>query len=298
MAFSVGQRLRQARLDQGLELCDVVARTKISEKNLKAIESDDRTAIASAFFYRSFVEQYARALLLEPKDLLADVDRALSAEAPLPLPGQNGEFIRRPEPLYRSKKSYGRMIASLATLAVALTGCSGFYWLWRSGQTPSIAAMMNWVHGAKASNRSVAKTRAPLPKIPDPAPVVADPAAPDSQTWQQSNPASDTPTSQQTSPAPLLSQDYKLLLDLLAREETWLSVSSDGKQVFSGVLGANQTKTIAGKEFAKLRVGNAGGLEVKLNGKPLGALGGRGQVLVVLFTPDNFQIVPPAKESD
>jgi isopentenyl diphosphate isomerase/L-lactate dehydrogenase-like FMN-dependent dehydrogenase len=90
-----------------------------------------------------------------------------------------------------------------------------------------------------------------------------------------------------------------VLLDLMAREETWLSASSDGKMVFQGILAPHDTKTIEGREFAKLKVGNAAGLEVRLNGKPVGPLGARGQVLEVVFRPDNFQIVPPAsKESD
>jgi len=41
-------------------------------------------------------------------------------------------------------------------------------------------------------------------------------------------------------------------------------------------------------------LGNAAGLEVRLNGKLLGPLGARGQVLTVLFTPDNFQITARA----
>jgi hypothetical protein len=55
---------------------------------------------------------------------------------------------------------------------------------------------------------------------------------------------------------------------------------------------------VGGKESAKMRVGNAAGIEVRLNGKLLGPLGARGQVLIVLFTPDNFQIFSPPKESD
>jgi hypothetical protein len=92
---------------------------------------------------------------------------------------------------------------------------------------------------------------------------------------------------------------YKVLLDLMAREETWLSVSSGGKHLFSGVLAPHQTKTVEGKESAVMKVGNAAGLEVRLNGKLLGPLGARGQVLVVVFTPDKFEIVPPTpREGD
>ena len=90
----------------------------------------------------------------------------------------------------------------------------------------------------------------------------------------------------------------KVELALTATEETWLSVSSDGTPIFSGLLEANQTKTIEGKDVAKLRVGNAAGLEVRLNGKPLGPLGAHGQVRDLVFTPDKFQIVSPTKESE
>jgi hypothetical protein len=90
----------------------------------------------------------------------------------------------------------------------------------------------------------------------------------------------------------------KVMLDLLAHEATWVSVSSDGKPVFSGVMQPNQSKSVGGKESARLRVGNAAGIEVRLNGRLLGPLGARGQVLIVLFTPDNFQIFAPPKESD
>jgi hypothetical protein len=85
---------------------------------------------------------------------------------------------------------------------------------------------------------------------------------------------------------------------LLVPELSLLSVSSDGTPVFSGVLEANQTKTIEGKEFAKLRIGNAAGLEVRLNGKPLGPLGAHGQVRDLVFTPDKFQFVSSPKEGE
>jgi cytoskeleton protein RodZ len=85
---------------------------------------------------------------------------------------------------------------------------------------------------------------------------------------------------------------------MTATEETWLSVSSDGTPVFSGLLEANQTKTIEGREFAKLRVGNAAGLDVRLNGKPLGPLGAHGQVRDLAFTSDKFQFLSSPNESE
>ena len=41
-----------------------------------------------------------------------------------------------------------------------------------------------------------------------------------------------------------------------------------------------------------MTVGNAGGIEVRLNGKPIGPIGKSGQVRTVVFTPDNFEVLP------
>ena len=51
-----------------------------------------------------------------------------------------------------------------------------------------------------------------------------------------------------------------------------------------------------------MRIGNAGGVAVRMNGKEIGPLGGRGEVRRVLFTaPDKVEIVqppPPAPPDD
>src|SRR5271167_1595708 len=86
--YSVGETLQRARLEQELDLATVAARTKINAKYLEAIEADDRGSLPSGFFYKSFVHQYARTLSLDTKQIDAEIDRVLSADAPLPLPGE------------------------------------------------------------------------------------------------------------------------------------------------------------------------------------------------------------------
>ena len=80
---------------------------------------------------------------------------------------------------------------------------------------------------------------------------------------------------------------------ITAQEPTWLSVRSDGKVVYSGTLQANQTKDVGAEQQVRLVTGNAGGIAVTLNGKPVPPLGPRGQVRVVQFSPGGVQIVPP-----
>ncbi len=84
-----------------------------------------------------------------------------------------------------------------------------------------------------------------------------------------------------------------ILLQVAAVEKTWLSLETDGRNVYSGLLEPTGTKMLEGKDSAKIRTGNAGGLAVTFNGKNLGVLGKRGEVQTVLFTPDRYEILQP-----
>ena len=83
-------------------------------------------------------------------------------------------------------------------------------------------------------------------------------------------------------------------LALTAAEDTWVRATANGKIVFSGVIPANQTKSLDAADTVTLRVGNAGGVSITLNGKSIPALGPKGQVRVVQLTPGGeVQVVPP-----
>lgn len=269
--FSVGETLQRARLEQQLDVATVAARTKINAKHLEAIEADDRGSLPSSFFYKNFVQQYARTLSLDTREIDAEIDRVLSADPPLPLPGQDNPTRKEVAPVGLSSGfPKSRIYASFAGLILMLAACSGIYGWWSKGRSAVLI-----------------EPSAPAAQIPVAFEVAAGAPA---QTVKPEPPA--------VVPSQPAATGSKVLLDLLAHEATWLSVSSDGKPVFSGILAPNQSKTVEGKEYAKMRVGNAAGIEVRLNGKLLGPLGHRGQVLVVVFTGDNFQIMSPAKESD
>lgn len=271
--LSVGKVLQGARLEQQLDLPTVSARTKMSIRFLEAIESDDRRSLPSGFFYKSFVDQYARFLGVDTREINAEVERLISGDAPLPLPGYENVVSRSVSPMRARRFTPRRALVSLATLVTVMLGCSGIYLWWHQGKF--------WVFRNEATRSA--------PPLTTPASfsretVVAAP--PKTVRAEESEMVAATP-------------GYKVLLNLVAREATWLSISSEGKRLFSGVLAANETKTVAGKESAWMKVGNAAGLDIRLNGKPIGPLGARGQVLVVVFTPDKFQIVPPAsREGD
>lgn len=58
----VGEKLRDARLAQGLELSDVAARTRVPQRHLAAIENSDYSGLPSPTYAIGFVKAYARAV--------------------------------------------------------------------------------------------------------------------------------------------------------------------------------------------------------------------------------------------
>jgi hypothetical protein len=95
-------------------------------------------------------------------------------------------------------------------------------------------------------------------------------------------------------PEPVTSQsEGSYRIELSAIEPTWLSINADGQQTFSGILEATDTKVLEARENVRIRTGNAGGVNVVLNGKALGTIGPRGQIRTVIFTKDAYEVLPP-----
>ena len=87
----------------------------------------------------------------------------------------------------------------------------------------------------------------------------------------------------------------KIAVALAATEKTWVSVSSEGKTVYAGMLDAAQTKNFALAQSAKVLTRNAAAVDVRMNGRSLGPLGPRGEMRIVLFSQDRIEIVSPRK---
>ena len=66
----------------------------------------------------------------------------------------------------------------------------------------------------------------------------------------------------------------------------WTQVKADGKTVFEGTLQKGKTETWKAKEKLVITAGNAGAVELKINGKESGKMGDRGQVAEKIYTPD------------
>lgn len=143
---TLGEKLRRARTEQGLAIAELELRTRIAGKFLEALESDRRDLIPAGFFFKHWAVQYASALSLDRSDIENDVNRILSSEAPLPLPGQGGRDVRARSGLHQSvhrRSGTSPLLASIGVLFLVVFGCSGFYSWWHKKTQSSNASTVS-----------------------------------------------------------------------------------------------------------------------------------------------------------
>jgi cytoskeletal protein RodZ len=269
---TAGTLLRKERTQRNRSLSQIATETCISTRYLQAIEEDNLEVLPGDFFYRSFIKQYAQALRLTDSETREILTAALPIEPVDPIPAltvamQKTESEGRSSGLYRTPTG-----VAVGLLATVLIGCSALYGIWQRAQVAKEISPET----TPVQTNPTASVEAPDPQTPLPQSTV--PAAIPPPQLAAVQPPSDP---------------GKIQLDLAATEKTWVSLQSQGKTVFSGVLDPAQTKNFAVSDKAKLMTGNAAGLDVRWNGVSIGPIGTRGQVRVVLLAADHYVILPP-----
>jgi cytoskeletal protein RodZ len=269
---SVGETLRRERLRKDLGLEQISRETRIPVRLLEAIEKDQFDSLPGGVFAKSFVRQYARFLGLDEEEMATELGKAIHPA------GEPANFIGAPEPVFKVPRvvewqGSGRsnsVLPALAWLVAVMLVCSIVYAWWQRTRRPA---------AAQIPAIAVHKAAAPASKPAEPPPVSASlPATPPETTGATgvgSNPAA------------------TLHVSLTADAEDWIRVETDGKVAMSDVLHPSQVKTFAAVDGLRIRIGDAGSLQMTVNGKPAGPLGPKGQVRNVEVTRDGVHILPP-----
>jgi cytoskeleton protein RodZ len=299
---SIGERLRRQRLEKKISIENVALDTKIGVRLLEAIEAEQFYKLPGGVFRKSFVLQYARALGMDPDEIAADLQHLVAFDEVPAIPTL--DMMTAQESQSSSGFSFGgdlsgvggSTVGSLLAALGVIMACALVYSWW---QTPRRATAESVVTASATPAASVPASPVPASPVPGasvPAAPVPTQAAPPSSAPAQpavAQPASVHAAGVQTAPAAAPpSAGASVRVSLSADEKTWISISSDGKYIFANSLEPHETKIIEASEKVRLLIGNAGGLEITLNGKPIGPIGPKGQVRVVELTPAGFHIVP------
>lgn len=300
---SIGETLRQARERRNLALDQVSRELKISVKFLEAIEEEKFERLPAGVFAKSFARQYARLLGLDEDEVANEVQRALALPTGVPQFGAAAPEEPKAPPLpefyvpkieawqrVRDKRrfSWSSPLPALMLVVVAMLGCSLIYGWWQRSRHPATTAYASAPRSQPAAAEP-AKTE-PTPQPAAPPPVANAVNTPVEQPVEQ--PAK-PPAPAQTLAMKEAGAGGPVKVEVTAAEPVWILARADGKYSFSGTLEANETRTVEAANNVQLRLGNAGGVTITLNGKPIGDVGPKGQVRTVQLTSGGFQIVVP-----
>jgi hypothetical protein len=97
-------------------------------------------------------------------------------------------------------------------------------------------------------------------------------------------PDSASPYQARKTEAHRVSPPSPLKLDMLATQDAWVEVATDGQAIYAKLVRANQTLSFVASERIRFMTGNAKGLELQFNGKLVDAVASKGSVRTFEFT--------------
>ncbi len=313
----VGETLRRERERRKLGIPEVSRVLKISPRFLEAIEEERFDRLPGGVFAKSFVRQYARFLEMDDEEAAGEVQRAI---APALVPTMQdlsahpapSDFSPRVDSISQRSFASGTWLPALAMVVAVMLGCSMVYGWWqRQRHTVAAAAPAKAPGAAGVVTATQAAAPQPQPFNSQPSAVqteaagqaaaAAQPGAPTETVPQPGKPLETVtakPAADTSGEAAPLHGSGPVKVEIATSDEpVWLLVRTDGKYAFSGTMEPNQTRTVDADGVVLLRLGNAGGVAITVNGKPIPAVGPKGQVRTVQLTSGGFQIVAPPKPS-
>ena len=254
---SFGQYLHAIRVEKRISLDQIAEETRIAVRNLEAIDREDPQGLPPEVFLKGFLRAYARAVG-------ADGDEAVRRyDAHRTMTRKMEDAGRQPE---RGRSSMRwKLTAALALLLILIVG-SIFTSQWLN--RPPIESAPT----AAAPGAVVPETPPADGAQNQPVPSASLKPAPPADSAQN---RSVLPPS--LKPAPPAAPPN--ILTVSATENTWLKVVTDQGIPAEYNLKAGEHLKLEARSMFNLLIGNAGGIKLNLNNKPVHVPGKRGEVV-------------------
>jgi cytoskeleton protein RodZ len=280
---AIGERLRREREKKKISLEEVALTTKIGTRMLRAIEEERFELLPGGIFNKGFVRAYARHLGLDEEEAVADY---LAASRPQ-LPEESEAAAKASLELQAQRRSRpGLQLPWAAFAAVLLVTAFGFA-VWGSFSRESTSKTSNSPVGSAAASpaQPVVAQKASKARRDPP----AEPSR--SVTARESSGEKVAVTSEEQAPETALvpnsdtdpSAAFRIVIR--AREDSWIRITVDGKEIMQDTLLAQAEKSIAAHREVVIKAGNIGGLEFWFNGEKLPLQGDPDEVKTLFFEP-------------
>ena len=251
--MSLGSVIRQARIDAGLSIDDLSERTSIRAGLLKEIESDDFTKCGGETYARGHLRNIAPLLKMDAGVLLELYENEQSMQ-PRRIQEMLAENNVMTNPVDKKTISWKTLAGiSLATLAL-------------------LGAVQIIISNSKTT------------EISSPEAVATESATSEATNTPEAQPTP-TATSTPTTVRDTYSSGTGVSVKVAAsRGNSWLFVSdANGTTLYSGQIRSGQNLNFSSSTRVSLKVGNAGAVDVSVNGKGAQQIGDDGEVITVSY---------------
>jgi len=264
-----GEKLRRERESRRITLDQIAEATKISSRNLRALEEENFAILPGGIFNKGFVRSYARFLGINEDKAVADYLAAAGEK----LPAAKIEGGGIPDPPPKPRKPEAKNGAP-----------SGAFWVTATVLLGVALGLGGWKYYKQyATERSARAARVAKVETPTPTLTLPTEAAPlsDAPTLAETVPqATLTPASVPTQPAPEKQAvdpvKTSLVLQVSVNQDSWMRLMVDGSLAVEEVLKAGTVRSFRGVREINVVAGNAGGVDLLLNGHKLDPLGPEG----------------------
>jgi len=274
---SFGARLKQEREQRGITLDAVALSTKIGTRFLRALEEDHFDHLPGGIFNRGFVRAYARCVGLDEDQTIADYlvasgevqpKIAEAMEPSRPVVPEEGE--EREESSREKNVPWGRFALVLVVVVLGLA-------IWRFFSRDSSPGSASSGSVATSASSNPAKTSPPAPQ----------------RTGAQDTPVVPAETTE-ASNASSASGSFVVLIKV--SEDSWVSITADGKAVLEDTLEAPAEKSVEAHSEIVVKAGNMGGLDFWFNGTKLVTQGDEGEVKTLTFDSNGLRPLAPKSQ--
>jgi len=289
----LGELLERRRLEKGLSLREVEEATKIRTRYLQGLEREDYTVLPDAVYVRGFLKTYAdflgldgEALAHEMKELRAP-RRERQAEGYVRGAGGRGRDSDFERPIIQPgglagterRRISGATIATVLVVLLVLAVVIGA--LYRVGQGAGGGSERNVPEGEAAASRE------PAPGENGSGDAATTAPAEEPSTTGAASPSGPGTTGGATDVDP---GQIRAVVRVTEDGPSWIQVSTDGEVAYEQIAPVGFERAFRAEELFAVSTGNAGGVEVEVNGQSVGELGQYGEVV-----RREFPLMPPSE---
>jgi cytoskeleton protein RodZ len=251
--MSLGSMITKARKDAGLSIDDLSAATNIRGTLLREMESNNFSQCGGETYARGHLRNIAIKLNVDPQDFLtAFEDEQMHVDRTMQDLLVENNIMREPK---EARKVSWKVLVTISIASLFVAGLAQI--IVSNDSSPDIPV-------------AVEETATPT-ESPEATPV---PTATEEVT----------PTEEATVST---GQGVEVVINAV-RAKSWLFVSdSSGRVLFSGQIAKGATKTFTTDAQLNLKIGNAGGVDLSVNGKKIDSVGVDGQVVSVSYGVDS-----------